>query len=154
MTDAGVAADVVEMDVPMDPPVTEVREDLGTRGLVASLPCGNVLRHLDVTVTRRTVPPNSFDVTVRNASPTEVISIWYNATLQTDWNLESLVSDLAPGMSATMSPWRLTGSPAWYVLGISRSQHYYINDSGIFVELPCGRAARGTTQSFRRTITP
>ena len=149
--DGGVDAD---LDVPMDPPVTVVREDLGTRGLVASLPCGNVLRNLDVTVTRRTVPPNSFDVTVRNASPTEVISIWYNATLQTDWNLESLVSDLAPGMTATMSPWRLTGSPAWYVLGISRNQHYYINDSGIFVELPCGRAARNTTQSFRRTITP
>lgn len=154
VTDAAVVADVADLDVPMDPPVTVVREDLGTRGLVASLPCGNVLRHLDVTVTRRTVPPNSFDVTVRNASPTEVISIWYNATLQTDWNIESLVSDLAPGMTATMSPWRLTGSPAWYVLGISRSQHYYINDSGIFVELPCGRAARNTTQSFRRTITP
>lgn len=154
VTDAAVVTDVADLDVPMDPPVTTVREDLGTRGLVASLPCGNVLRHLDVTVTRRTVPPNSFDVTVRNASPTEVISIWYNATLQTDWNLESLVSDLAPGMTATMSPWRLTGSPAWYVLGISRNQHYYINDSGIFVELPCGRAARNTTQAFRRTITP
>lgn len=154
VTDAAVASDVADLDVPMDPPVTAIREDLGTRGLVASLPCANVLRHLDVTVTRRTVPPNSFDVTVRNASPTEVISIWYNATLQTDWNLESLVSDLAPGMTATMSPWRLTGSPAWYVLGISRNQHYYINDSGIFVELPCGRAARNTTQSFRRTITP
>ena len=154
VTDAAVASDVADLDVPMDPPVTAVREDLGTRGLVASLPCANVLRHLDVTVTRRTVPPNSFDVTVRNASPTEVISIWYNATLMTDWNLESLVSDLAPGMTATMSPWRLTGSPAWYVLGIARNQHYYINDSGIFVELPCGRAARNTTQSFRRTITP
>lgn len=153
-TDAAVVTDVADLDVPMDPPVTETREDLGTRGLVASLPCGNVLRHLDVTVTRRMVPPNSFDVTVRNASPTEVISIWYNATLQTDWNLESLVSDLAPGMTATMSPWRLTGSPAWYVLGIARNQHYYINDSGIFVELPCGRAARNTTQTFRRTITP
>jgi len=154
VSDAAVASDVADLDVPMDPPVTAVREDLGTRGLVASLPCGNVLRHLDVTVTRRMVPPNSFDVTVRNASPTEVISIWYNATLQTDWNLESLVSDLAPGMTATMSPWRLTGAPAWYVLGISRNQHFYINDSGIFVELPCGRAARNTTQSFRRTITP
>ncbi|MFO0629724.1 MAG: hypothetical protein U0325_29380 [Polyangiales bacterium] len=158
--DAGVdaarrdAADVIEFDVPMDPPVTQTRDDLGTRGLVASLPCGNVLAHLDVTVTRRTVPPNSFDVTVRNASPTEVISVWYNATLQMDWNLESLVSDLGPGMTATMSPWRLTGSPAWYVLGIARNQHYYVNDSGIFVELPCGRAARNTTQAFRRTITP
>lgn len=154
VTDATVATDVADLDVPMDPPVTQAREDLGTRGLVASLPCGNVLRHLEVTVTRRMVPPNSYDVTVRNGSPTEVISVWYNATLQTDWNLESLVSDLAPGMSATMSPWRLTGSPAWYVLGIARNQHYYINDSGIFVELPCGRAARNTTQGFRRTITP
>lgn len=151
--DAG--ADVeMGLDVPQDPPVTEARSDLGTRGLIASLPCGDVLRFLDVQVTPRTVPANSFELRVRNSSPSEVISVWYNATLNTEWNIENLASDLAPGMSVTMSLWRVTGSPAWYVLGISKNQHYYVNDTGIFVELPCGRAARDATQRFRRTITP
>lgn len=142
------------LDVPQDPPVTQARNDLGTRGLVASLPCGDVLRHLDVQITPRTVPANSFELRVRNASTQDIISVWYNATLNADWNIENLAADLAPGMSVTMSLWRVSGSPAWYVLGIAKNQHYYINSSNIFVELPCGRAARNTTQRFRETITP
>jgi len=148
-----VSLDVAD-DIPRDPPTTRTRDDLGTRGLVASLPCGDVLPLLDVTVIRRTVPANSFQLQVRNASPTDTISIWYDATLNTVWNIENLVSDLAPNTTVTLDFWRSTGSPAWYVLGIARAQHYYVNASGVFVELPCGRAARVATTRFRETIAP
>ena len=77
------------------------------------------------------------------------------------YNLQRSSSDIVEGPNALeVSVTAMTDDdgvalpPSDYVLGISRSQHYYINDSGIFVELPCGRAARNTTQSFRRTITP
>lgn len=150
---ADIPQDVAD-DIPRDPPITTSRTDLGTRGLIASLPCSDVLRHLSVQVTPRTVPPNSFQLRVTNASPTETLSVWYDATLISDWNIESLSPQLMPGASVTLDFWRSEGSPAWYVLGINRRDHYTVNGSGVFIELPCGRAARNATQTFRATIPP
>lgn len=146
-------ADIAD-DIPQDPPRTAPRADLGTRGLIASLPCSDVLRYLEVEVTPRAQPPNSFRLQVRNASPTDTLSVWYDATLNTEWNIESLASDLAPGATVSLDFWRVSGSPAWYVLGINKLDHYYVNRDGIFVELGCGRAARQATQRFRATIPP
>lgn len=164
VVDAGPPMDVVNppadvprdggQDVPQDPPVTSSRSDLGTRGLIASLPCSDVLRHLNVEVTPRMVPPNSFQLRVTNGSATETLSVWYNATLNTAWNIESLAPELGPGMSVTLDFWRTSGSPAWYVLGIARARHYAVSDGGVFMELPCGHAARNATQMFRANIPP
>lgn len=149
-----VATDAPTDDVPRDPPVIQSRTDLGTRGIIASLPCSDVLRYLQVRVTPRTVPPNSFQLQVTNASPVDTLSIWYDASLNTQWNIESLSPDLRPGQSVTLDFWNVAGSPAWYVLGINRLDHYYVNRDGVFVEFPCGRAARSATQQFRATIPP
>lgn len=155
--DAATRTDLVSAlpaDAAPEAPRTSPRADLGTRGLIASLPCSDVLRALEVSVVPRPVPPNSFQLRVRNGSATETLSVWYNATLNTDWNIENLASELRPGQEVSLDFWRSTGTPAWYVLGINRVDHYAVNRDGVFVELPCGAAARGTTQRFRANIEP